>query len=86
MQFYLAGALHLLYGPLLVAARLAAPVSLLLHLGALRLERLAAEAADADALSGVAAPLARHVRRKGLHVVVPEITGRPLIHLDSLVV
>ena len=76
MQFYPAGALHLLHGLLLVAARLAAPVALLLHLGALRLERLAAEAADADALPGVAATLARHVRRKGLHVVVPEIARR----------
>ena len=61
--------LHLLHGLLLVDARFAALVPLSLHLGLLRLERLAVEAADADALSGVAATLARHVRRKGLHVV-----------------
>ena len=66
---YLAGLLHLLHGLLLVTALFAALVPLSLHLCLLRLERLAVEAADADALSGVAATLARHVRRKGLHVV-----------------
>ena len=61
--------MHLLHGLLLVTALFAALVPLSLHLDLLRLERLAVEAADADALSGVAATLARHVRRKGLHVV-----------------
>ena len=61
-------------GVVLVAALFAALVPLSLHLDLLRLERLAVKAADANALSGVAATLARHVRRKGLHVV-PEPQG-----------